>query len=82
MLENANEPYEMLYTYPYEPRIFECWPTRDRKFNNRIQFNKWAEEKHPDRVCPQEFRKKLDLLNVSFVFRIYYIGFVSAASSA
>ncbi len=63
-LIEANEPYEILHTYPYEPRMYECWPTRDRKFENRLEYNKWAAEDHPDRVCPPEFRRKVEILNV------------------
>jgi hypothetical protein len=63
-LIEANEPYEVLHTYPYEPKMYECWPTRDRKFKNRLEYNKWIQQTHPDVVCPQEFRQKVDILNV------------------
>jgi hypothetical protein len=44
--------------------VYECWPTRDRKFRNRLEYNIWLEKNHPDEVCPQEFRRKVEILSV------------------
>eukprot|EP00392_Amoebophrya_sp_AT5.2_P012032 g12126.t1 len=64
-LQKFNEPWEMLYTYPYQPKVFECYPTADQQFNDRDQYDTWRAEKHPDLLCPPEFRKEHTILKAA-----------------
>ncbi|CAD7931113.1 unnamed protein product [Amoebophrya sp. A25] len=57
-LRKNNEPWELLYTYPYQPKVYECFPTFNQRFDDREEYDAWYAQTDPDLLCPPNLRKE------------------------
>ncbi|CAD7948321.1 unnamed protein product [Amoebophrya sp. A120] len=64
-LEKNNEPWELLYTYPYQPKVFRCRPTTNMQFDDRDQYDAWKAQTDPDKLCPPELRQEHVILKTA-----------------